>query len=168
LVLLGEVKNQIFKKRESVFFVYWLKGKTLMEKQATAGKKFGYIVSMLVNAALIYVFNNLLAWNIPYLLPTFEGCLWAIHLSLSATIFVNFIYIFFDVNWFHSLMQVFLNIFSWTSIYFIYSIFPFDFPASLWAQVVKIALLVLLMVIPIGTLVELIQFFHKLNRSQEK
>lgn len=139
-----------------------------MEKQASGGKKFGYVVSMLVNAALIYVFNNLLTWNIPYLLPTFEGCLWAIRLSLSATIFINFIYIFFDENWFHHLMQAILNVFSWISIYFLYTIFPFTFPADLWTQITKIAFLFLLVVIPIGTLVELIQFFRKLNRREEK
>lgn len=139
-----------------------------MEKQASSGKKFGYGISMLVNAALIYVFNNLLTWKIPYLLPTFEGCLWAIRLSLSATIFVNFIYIFFDENWFHHLMQVLLNIFSWVSIYFLYTIFPFNFTAALWTEIAKISFLFLLVVIPIGTLVELIQFFRKLSRRQEK
>ncbi|HAF62377.1 MAG TPA: hypothetical protein DCK95_08625 [Anaerolineaceae bacterium] len=137
-----------------------------MEKQATPGKKFGYFVAMVINAALIYVFEHLLAWNIPYLLPTFAGCLWAIRLSLSVTIFVNFIYIFYDVDWFHHLMQVIENVFSWISVYFIYSIFPFEFPAEMWNQGVKIALIIILVLIPIGTLVELIQFFRKLNRQQ--
>ena len=135
-----------------------------MDKQASGGKKFGYVLSMLINAALLYVFNHLSNWNIPYLLPTFQGCLWAIRLSLSATIFVNFIYIFFDETWFHHLMQAILNCFSWLSIYLLYSIFPFEFPAALWDQIVKIAFIFLLVVIPIGTLVELIQFLRKVNR----
>lgn len=135
-----------------------------MEKQATAGKKFGYFVTMIVIAALIYAFEHVLEWNIPYLLPSFEGCLWAIRLSLSVTIFINFIYIFFDVDWFHHLMQGIENVFSWISVYFIYSIFPFEFPAGIWNQGVKIALIVILVVIPIGALVELVQFFRKLNR----
>jgi hypothetical protein len=136
-----------------------------MDKQASGGKKFGYVLSMLINAALLYVFNHLSNWNIPYLLPTFQGCLWAIRLSLSATIFVNFIYIFFDETWFHHLMQAILNCFSWLSIYFLYSIFPFAFPAALWDQIVKIAFIFLLVVIPIGTLVELIQFLRKVNHK---
>ena len=137
-----------------------------MEKQATSGKKFGYILSMIINAAMIYVFENLLAWNIPFLTPAYAGVLWAIRLSLSASIFVNFVYIFFDVNWFHSLMQAVLNCFSWISIYFIYTIFPFEFNMPIMTQAVKIGLFVLLILIPIGTLVELIQFVRKLNRSQ--
>lgn len=139
-----------------------------MEKQASSGKRFGYIIAMLVNAALIYVFNNILSWNIPFLLPTFEDCLWVIRLSLSATIFVNFIFIFFDVNWFHHLMQVILNVFSWLSTYFLYTIFPFEFPSELWTQIAKIVFIFLLVVIPIGTLVELIQFLRKVNRRQDQ
>ena len=138
-----------------------------MEKQSSAGKRFGYFVSMIVNAALIYVFNHLLEWNTPYLLTTFEGCLWAIQLSLSVSIFVNFIYIFYDANWFHHLMQAIENVFSWISIYFIYTIFPFAFPAELWMHIARVALIVLLVLIPIGTLVEIIQFFTKVSHSKE-
>lgn len=136
-----------------------------MEKQATTGKKFGYFITMIFNAALIYASEHLLEWNIPFLLPSFEGCLWAIRLSLSVSIFINFVYIFFDTVWFHHLMQVVENVFSWISIYFIYSIFPFEFPAEIWNQGVKIVLIIVLVAIPIGTLVELIQFFRKLNRE---
>jgi len=140
-----------------------------MENQASAGKKFGYVAAMIVNAALIYVFNNLLNWNISYLLPTFQGCLWAIQLSLSVTIFVNFIYIFYDTAWFHHLMQAVENVFSWISIYFIYTIFPFEFPVQIWLQGIKIALIVVLVLIPISTLVELIQFLRKVShRSEER
>jgi len=143
-----------------------MKGAIIMENQASAGKKFGYVVSMIINAVLIYVFNNLLNWNIPYLLPTFTGCLWAIQLSLSVTIFINFIYIFYDTGWFHHLMQVIENIFSWISLYFIYTIFPFEFPADIWMQGVKIALIVILVLIPVGTLVELLQFLQKVSQRQ--
>lgn len=143
-----------------------MKGERTMENQASTGKKFGYFVTMIVNAALIYVFNNLLKWNIPYLTSAFEGCLWAIQLSLGATIFVNFLYIFYDVGWFHNLMQAIENVFSWISIYIIYTIFPFDLPAPIWEQGLKIAFIVILVAIPIGILVETVQFFKKLNYSK--
>ena len=138
-----------------------------MTKQSSEGKRFGYFVTMVVNAALIYVFNHLLEWNTPYLLPTFQGCLWAIQLSLSVTIFVNFIYIFYDAPWFRHLMQAIENVFSWISTYFIYTIFPFEFPAEIWMQIARVALIVALVLIPVGTLVEIIQFFTKVSRLKE-
>jgi len=138
-----------------------------MEKHASEGKRFGYFVTMVVNAALIYVFNHLLEWNAPYLLPTFEGCLWAIQLSLSVTIFINFIYIFYDASWFKHLMKVIENVFSWVSTYFIYTIFPFELPAEIWMQITRVAFFVALVIIPVGTLVELIQFLTKVSRPKE-
>jgi len=138
-----------------------------MGKHASKGKRFGYFVTMVVNAALIYVFNHLLEWKAPYLLPTFEGCLWAIQLSLSVTIFINFIYIFYDTSWFMHLMKAIENVFSWISIYFIYSIFPFEFPAEIWMQIARVALIVTLVLIPIGAVVELIQFLTKVSRPKE-
>ncbi len=119
-----------------------------MDKQASGGKKFGYVLSMLINAALLYVFNHLSNWNIPYLLPTFQGCLWAIRLSLSATIFVNFIYIFFDETWFHHLMQAILNCFSWLSIIFC-TAFSRCISSGFVGSDRQIAFIFLLVVIPI-------------------
>lgn len=117
----------------------------------SAGTRFGYIVSILINFALIYVANNLLVWNVPYLTNDFMKCLWAIDLSLAATIFTNFIFLFFDRKWFHSLMEAFAGIFSLVSAYIFWQVFPLDLSTT-WAYWVNIGLIVLLIILVLSIL----------------
>ena len=137
-----------------------------MKYEASTGKKVGYVISMIINGAMLYFFNNLSNYDISFLSPSFEKILWAVNLSLSASIFVNFVFMFFDVAWFHHLMQALLNVFSWLSIYFAYTVFPFNLPSDFWTRSVRYGLIFLMVVIPIAILVEVVQFFIKLAKYQ--
>jgi hypothetical protein len=59
-------------------------------------------------------------------------------------------------------VQIVLNVFGFRSVYTIYKIFPFDFEMVLVGQAVRIALLVAMFGIVIGTVVE---FFRLLSRK---
>ena len=102
----------------------------------TGGKRFGYFLSILINFAMIYIANNLLVWNVPFLTNDFIRCLWAINLSFAVTIFTNFIFIFFDRKWFHSLMEAFGTVFSFLSTYVFWQVFPLDINET-WSYWVK-------------------------------
>jgi hypothetical protein len=125
------------------------------EKAAKKPGKAGYIAVIAINAVMIYVFNNLLKWGVPFLTSEYSGVLWAINLSLSATIIANILFFIYDAGWFRHMAQIVLNIIALFVIFMIFTIFPFTFANESWAFWVKIALILVMAGIGIGTIVEL-------------
>ena len=123
----------------------------------TADKRPGkaqYIAAIVVNAILMIIFNNLLNWGVPFLTSAFSGVLWAINLSLGATILANFIWLVFDPRWFRHLGQIALNLIAIFVLFLFITVFPFTFAAEAWAFWIKIALYLAIAGIGIGTIVE--------------
>ena len=131
----------------------------------TGGKRFGYFLSILINFAMIYIANNLLVWNVPYLTNDFIRCLWAINLSFAVTIFTNFIFIFFDRKWFHSLMEAFGTVFSFLSTYVFWQVFPLDINET-WSYWVKIGLVVLLVLTALSFISQIMRAIRQYRRSE--
>ena len=120
-----------------------------------------YIATIIVNGILIFVFNNLLNWNTPFLTQSFRDVLWAFNLSLGATIAVNAIFIYYDPGWFRHLGHVFLNILGFIAVYQLFTVFPFSFSDPL-RLIVKIALIAAMVGTGIAVLVEFVQLvLHK-------
>ncbi len=138
--------------------------KMSQNKMPSSARQFGYIVSIMVNIALIYIANNFLNWNIPFLTKDFAQCLWAVNLSLGVTIFINFIFIFFDRKWFKNLMQAFGNVFAFISGFIFWRVFPLDLSASL-ARIVNFALIIALGAIVLSTMIELLGAVRNYNRA---
>ncbi len=132
--------------------------------EARGGAMAGYLVSISVNMALMYVANHLLEWGVPFLTPKFEAALWAINLSLGANILGNVILLFYDARPFRHALQAALNVPGFISVMVLYTIFPFALETWPWgAGPVRIMLVVAMAGIGIGTLAELVQVFtdHK-------
>lgn len=127
-----------------------------MEKnmQPSAGRRFGYLISILVNFAMMFVVNNLLKWNVPFLNDRFVECLWAINLSISASIFIYCIFLFYDPRWFKSLMQALANAFSFISTYVFWRVFPLDLSKDM-ARIVNVVIMVILGLIFLSILIEI-------------
>lgn len=127
-----------------------------MEKntQPTAGRRFGYIISILVNFAVMYVVNNLPNWHVPFLNDRFVECLWAINLSISASIFIYCIFLFYDPRWFKSLMQALANAFSFISTYVFWRVFPLDLSENM-ARIVNIVIMIILGLIFLSIIIEI-------------
>jgi hypothetical protein len=142
-----------------------------MEKSShrSSARQFGYIVAIIVNLVLLYVVNNLLNWHLPYisnvLTPAFANCLWAINLSLSVSIFINFLFLAFDPRWFRHLMQVIQSVFGLISVFIFYSIFPLQIVNPAIEQLVHWGLLIALAGIGIAILVDLIVAITSFSRK---
>lgn len=136
----------------------------LQNKMPSAAKQFGYIVAIAVNIALIYIANNLLNWNVSFLTKDFVQCLWAINLSLGVTIFVNFIFIFFDRKWFKNLMEAFGNVFAFISGFIFWRVFPLNLPENL-ARIINFALIFALGAIVLSTMIDLVSAVRNYNRT---
>jgi hypothetical protein len=135
-------------------------------KMPSSARQFGYVVSIIVNIALLYIANNFLNWNIPFLTKDFTQCLWAVNLSLGVTIFINFIFIFFDRKWFTNLMQAFGNVFAFISGFIFWRVFPLNLSISM-ARIVNFALIIALGAIVLSTMIELIGAVRNYNRSNK-
>lgn len=133
-------------------------------KMPSPGRQFGYLVAIAFNIFFIYVANNLLNWNVPFLTKDYTQCLWAVNLSLGVTIFINFIFIFFDRKWFKHLMQAFGNVFAFISGFIFWRVFPLSLTDSL-AKLVNFALIIALGAIVLSTMIELIGAVRNYNRS---
>lgn len=131
----------------------------------SGARRFGYFMTIAMNIAMIYVANNLLNWNwVPFITKDFILCLWAINLSLGASIFINFVFMFFDRKWFRSLIQSFSNVFAFISGFVFWRVLPLDLPESL-VSAVKLGLVIVLGLIALGTLVELSNAVRFYNRE---
>lgn len=127
------------------------------------GATVGYLVTIAVNVVLLYVANHLLDWQVSFITPKFEAALWAINLSLGANVLGNAILMFYDARPFKHAMQVILNVPAFLSVMVLYTIFPFAEEPQGLAGSLRIALVVAMVGIGIGTLAELVQVFtdHK-------
>ncbi len=120
----------------------------------SGARRFGYIITILINLGLMYAANHLLEWNVPFLTEDFAQCLWAINLSFGVTIFINFIFMVFDRRWFRSFMESINSVFSFISGYVFYRVFPLDLPNGM-ARWANMGLVILLVIIAISVLAQL-------------
>jgi hypothetical protein len=127
-------------------------------KPSPGTRRFGYAVAVLVNVALLFVVNNLLAWDIlAFLTNDFERVIPIINVSVGASILVNLIYLSYDAGWFKSLTQIGLLGISMAATVRFYRVFPFDFSAYEfdWATVAKWLLILAIVGVAIGMIVEI-------------
>jgi hypothetical protein len=112
-----------------------------------------YSIAIVLNAILLYVAHHLLAWGAPFLTPAFEEVLWAIDLSLGATIVANGAFMAYDAGWFRHLGETVLDLLALLSVYTIYRVFPFQFDDPWWYDGATLTLLLLMFAIVIATIV---------------
>jgi hypothetical protein len=120
-------------------------------------RRTGYVVAIAINVAMLYVVNNLLAWDIlPFLTDDFGRVLWLIDISLLATIMVNLAYVAYDQRWFRSLGQMGLNLISLVVAVRMYQVFPFDFSGSTfdWTQIARVVIIFTILGTAIGAIAE--------------
>jgi hypothetical protein len=78
-------------------------------------------------------------------------------LSIGSTIIVNFVFLFYEKEWFRHLMHLFLDIFAMIAAYTIYSVFPFSFTAKVWQNTANIVLIVIIVVTGFSIIYEIIK-----------
>ena len=101
--------------------------------RSVATRRLGYGITMLVNAAMIVVVNNILEWGwFSWLANDFELLIPIINLSLMSSILVNLAYMVYDAEWFKSMCEIGLLVISITVAVRTFQVFPFDFSAYSW------------------------------------
>jgi hypothetical protein len=134
-----------------------IKEEHLREEHYKNRRIIDHAVSIVVSIILLFIFNSLLSWRIPFLTDSYIKCLWAIDLSIGSTIIVNFVFLFYEKEWFRHLMHLFLDIFAMIAAYTIYSVFPFSFTAKVWQNTTNIVLIVIIVVTGFSIIYEIIK-----------
>ncbi len=132
-------------------------------------KQIEYAVSVIVNAALLVIFNNLLSWGVlPWLTSAFRDALWIINSSLIATIVANVVFFFFSPDWFLALLRFVLNVIGLVVVVTLLRVFPFNFSAyaANWTLGARIILIGAIVAISLGIIVELLKFVSAVLRRR--
>ncbi len=141
-----------------------------------AARKFGYVVAIVVNLILMYVFNNLLRWDWrgfwgpsgvltwPIITPRWADILWALNLSISVSIFSYVLLLVYDPLWLRRLAEIIRNLFGILVLYTLYAVFPFDLGYDMVDKIVRWALLLAILGTVLGTV---IQFFKMVTGKEE-
>lgn len=119
-------------------------------------RRVGYLIAMLVNGALLYIFHHLAAWGAPWITEDWALVLPAFDLSIGATIVANMIYYSHDPRWLRRAGQIGLNMLGLRTMFAVLTVFPFDLGFSMAENGVRVSLIVVMVAIAIGTLAEVI------------
>lgn len=134
------------------------------ESPAKPGARLGYLIAIIINAALLYVVRHLVEWDIlPFLTDDFDRVAPIISLSLVASMIVNGLRLAGVPNWFALLGDLVSTTISLVATVRIYSVFPFDFDDDgvPWDLAVRGVLIIAVF----GTVVALIVVLVKLMRE---
>jgi hypothetical protein len=145
-----------------VKFSYHFLEVCFLERNRKNIEKSEYVIAIIVNLILLYVFNNLLNWHVYFITNALNEVLWIINLSIIAAIIGNALLLSYNPEWFRHVMKTILNIFAFVAVYFLYKVFPFNFnnPSLNWG------LNILLILIMIGLAIAIIvEFYYLLTRK---
>lgn len=128
--------------------------------------RFGYVISIVINVAMLVIVQNLLEWGwLPFLTDEFAEVVPWISFSLIASIVANIIYQLDDSQIVKSVGQIAVNLISVWVTYTVLTVFPFDFSGYQfdWEIVTRVVLILAIVGAGIGTLVEAIKLVSTLS-----
>jgi len=132
--------------------------------------RLGYTIAVVGNLGLLFVVNNLLAWGwFPFLTDDFEQLLPIVNLSLIVGAIVNAAFVLYNAQWFRSVGQIVQNVFGLFVVVTTLKVFPFDFsPYRInWTTITRVALIMLVVLIGIGTIAEFVKLVRLLGRVDQ-
>ena len=121
------------------------------------GRTGGYIAAIVVNFVILYVFNNLLSWQVPFLTQDWVAPLAFFNVAIVATIGANIVFLAYDSPWFRHLVQAGLSVLGFLAVYMVWAVFPFDFPAEIWNLLGHIVLALIMVGLGIGIVVDVVK-----------
>ena len=125
-------------------------------------KKPDYIAAIVANAVLLVIASQILNWGIlPFLTQDFKQVLPIIYIAGSITIIFNAAFLFYDKDWFTSLLKIVMNAVGIAVLARYSSVFPFDFSGSSfdWAFVFRVFIIIGFVGLGIAIIVEIVKFF---------
>jgi hypothetical protein len=130
-------------------------------------KKSEYIAAIIFNLIFIYIANNLLDWDVPFLTSDFTAVLWLINISLVLTIIFNIVFLAFNSARVRALLKMFLNMISFFVALTFYFIYPLDFSSVSYGDTLDLVAKILIIIGIVGSVIGTIAEFAKIFTSKK-
>jgi len=92
-------------------------------------KRTEIVFSLIANVLLMFIVNNLLNWNLAFVLPKFKNVIWAANLAFGVAILGYLFLLIADGSRKEAVTKITINLFWLNFSYVLYLVFPFDFAA---------------------------------------
>lgn len=137
-------------------------------RQSVAARRFGYAISIAVNALLIFLIYVEPGWRVlPFLTEEAVPVIALVVMSMIVTIVVNLVWIAYDPLWLRSLGDLVMTIVGLVVVVRFLSVFPFSFSDDYpWEKVARVVLIVGLVGSCIGVIAHMIAFIYRLGHRE--
>lgn len=131
---------------------------------SAAFRRLGYLISIIINGALLYLINESPGWQaVPVLTPSTTQVLGIVNLALAVSLAVNVVYLAYDARWLRALGDLATTSIGLAAALTIWQVFPFAFHGSAagWSVVAR----VLIMVAIVGSCIAILVNLVRLGRT---
>jgi hypothetical protein len=131
---------------------------TQAKRPSVGARRFGYVVAVLVNVALLYAVNEWPGWDaLPFMTDETTEVLGLVNASIVAGLVANAVYVVYDAGWMRALGDLVTTSVGLVAMVRIWQVYPFDFSGYSfdWDIVVRILLVVGMVGSVIGIIVRL-------------
>jgi len=136
-------------------------------RPAPGVRRAGYVVAVLIQAALLFAINKWPGWDVvPFLDAEFPRVLGLVNASVVAGLVANLVYLVHDPRWLRSLGDAVTTTAGLVAMVWIWQVFPFDLGPG-WALVFHTLLVVAIVGSIIGIAVGLGGFVRHVGRGAE-
>lgn len=132
-----------------------------MDKIGNLEEKREYVIAIIFNLILLFVFNNLLNWQFNFVTSALTNILWIINLSISIAILGNALLLIYHPNLFRHVMKTVINIFAFIAAFILYLTFPFNFNNFYLYWTLNILLVIIMVVLAISIIVEIVYLLRR-------
>ncbi|GAA4355317.1 hypothetical protein [Microbacterium rhizosphaerae] len=135
-------------------------------RPSTAARRFGYLIAILVNAAILYLINVEPSWRVvPFLTSATVAVLPWINGSIIVGMAANLVYLFTDQRWVRAAGDLATTAVGLAAMFQLWIVFPFEFhPAAPWTLLTRILITLAIAGSAIAIVVQLIRFVQVLAR----
>jgi len=117
---------------------------TAARRPSAAARRVGYLVGIVISAALLFILNGQPGWQaLPFLTSDTSQVIGLVNLSLAVSLSVNVVYLFYDPPWLKSLGDLITAGIGLAVAIRVWQVFPFAFhgSAAWWSTVVHVLLI---------------------------
>jgi len=133
-------------------------------RPSAAARRVGYLVGVVVSAALLFVLNAQPGWQaLPFLTSDTSQVIGLVNLSLAVSLAVNVVYLFYDPPWLKSLGDLITCGIGLAVAIRIWQVFPFVFHGSSawWSTAVRVLLILVIVGSAISIVVQAVSLAHR-------
>lgn len=131
-------------------------------------RRFGYVVALLVNAALLFAVNTWPGWDVlPFLTDDTPRVLDAVNASIVVSLAANVVYLAQDMPWLKALGDMVTAAVALFAMLQVWQVFPLEFDGESidWALIARIMLALAILGTFIAIITRFVTFLRDLGRS---